>query len=166
MAYQSFIDIPDLKRESVLSGNVDADKLKQWVRIAQDTHVRNLLGEDLFDRYQAGLIAADLTAGETTLLNDFIKPLTIHWCLVVVFEFLPYTASSKGVFRHTSENSETTNKTENDSLVEKHRNIAQHYSRRFVKYMKFNSSSFAEYTSNVDEETKPSTSTDFGGWVL
>ncbi len=169
MAYQFFIDPADLKRESVLDGNVDVDKVRQWMKTAHDTHVRNLLGEDLFDRIQAGITAADLTTGadsETDLLNNFIKQLTIHWCLVVVFEFLPYTASSKGVFRHTSENSETTNKVENDSLVEKHRNIAQHYSRRFVKYMKFNSSSFAEYTSNVDEETKPSTSTDFGGWIL
>ena len=169
MAYQFFIDPADLKRESVLDGNVDIDKVRQWMKIGHDTHVRNLLGEDLFDRIQAGITAADLTTGadsETDLLNNFIKPMTIHWCLVEVFGFLPYTASSKGVFRHTSENSETTSKVENDYLVEKHRGIAQHHSRRFVKYMKFNASSFSEYTSNVDEETKASKSTDFISWFL
>ena len=169
MAYQFFIEPADLKRESVLDGNVDIDKVRQWMKIAHDTHVRNLLGEDLFDRFQAGITASDLTTGadsETSLLNDFIKQLTIHWCLVTVFEFLPYTASSKGIFKHTSENAETNSKEENDSLVEKHRNLAQSYSRRFVSYMTYNSSLFAEYTSNTDEETKPSKSTDFGGWVL
>ena len=169
MAYQFFIEPLDCKRESVLDGNIDDDLLLQYMKFGHDIHVRNLMGEDLFDRFQAGLTAADLTTGtdsETDLLNNFIKQMTIHWCLVEIFSFLPYTASSKGVFKHLSESAEVNSKEENDALVEKHRDIAQHYSRRFVEYMKFNSSSFAEYTSNTDEETKPSTSTDFGGWVL
>ena len=169
MATELFVKAIDLKRESVLSGNIDDNKLRNFMNIAHETHVRNLMGTDLFDRIRAGITAADLTTGadsETSLLNDYIKPLTIHWCLVEVLGFLPYTGSNKGMFKHNSENADTMSKEEVDGLVQKHRNIAQSYSRRFVDYMCYNESSFPQYTSNTDEDVKPSTSTDFGGWVL
>ena len=106
MAEALFVTTTDLKKFSALAGNIDDDKLVQWVKIAQDTHVQNYLGTDLFVRLKAGIIAADLTANETALINNYIKDMTIHWALSVAMPFLPYTVASKGVYKHSSENSE------------------------------------------------------------
>ena len=51
-----FITINDLKRKSIIDGNVDADKLIQFIEVAQDTHIQNYLGGKLYNRLQALVI--------------------------------------------------------------------------------------------------------------
>ena len=47
-----FITINDLKRKSIIDGNVDADKLIQFIEVAQDTHIQNYLGGLLYNKLQ------------------------------------------------------------------------------------------------------------------
>ena len=47
-----FITINDLKRKSIIDGNVDADKLIQFIEVAQDTHIQNYLGGLLYKKLQ------------------------------------------------------------------------------------------------------------------
>ena len=166
MATQLLINTEDLKRLSDLSGNIDDDKLIQYVKIAQDTQVQSYLGTDLLERFQAGLTASDLSAAETSLLNDYIKDMVIHWTLVVALTHMPYTISNNGVYKKISESAETVTKEELDSLIQNHREYAVHYSKRFVDYMCYNASTFPEYDSNEDEDINPSTNTNFISWHL
>jgi hypothetical protein len=166
MAEALFITTDDLKRYSAFSGNIDEDKLLQYVKMAQDIHLENYLGTDLKDRLQAGIIADDLSANETTLLNTYVKPMTIHWSIVVALKYIPYVVSNNGVYKKTSENSETLTKSELDSMIEDHRDIAQSYTRKFIDFMCYNKDDYPQYDSNTNEDTKPSTNSNFGGWVL
>ena len=50
MAKALFITTKDIKRYSVLSGNVDPDKFIYMVEIAQDTEVQNYLGTKLLEK--------------------------------------------------------------------------------------------------------------------
>jgi hypothetical protein len=70
------------------------------------------------------------------------------------------------VFKHISENAESVSKNEIDYLVEKERDIAEYYTRRFIDYMTYNQSSFPEYTSNSNEDIDPDKDALFNGWVL
>ena len=59
-------------------------------------------------------------------------------------EYLPfaaYTVANGGVFKHSSENSETATKEEVDSLIARERDYAEYYASRFVDYMSFNAPS-------------------------
>ncbi len=47
-----FITLNDLKRKSIISGNTDDDKLIQFVEVAQDLHIQNYLGGNLYDKLQ------------------------------------------------------------------------------------------------------------------
>ena len=47
-----FITINELKRKSIIDGNVDADKLIQFIEVAQDTHIQNYLGGKLYTKLQ------------------------------------------------------------------------------------------------------------------
>ena len=171
MAKALFITTKDIKRYSVLSGNVDPDKFIYMVEIAQDTEVQNYLGTKLLEKIQALIIAGTINdpanAAYKTLLETYVKPMTIYWALVCYMPFAAYTVANGGVYKHTSESSVTVDKDEVDYLVEKYRDIAQFYTNNFIDFMVYNQNTYPEYNANTDDDTYPDTSNaDFGGWVL
>ena len=171
MAKALFITTKDIKRYSVLSGNVDPDKFIYMVEIAQDTEVQNYLGTKLLEKLQdliiAGTINAPANASYNTLLETYVKPMTIYWALVCYMPFAAYTVANGGVYKHTSESSVTVEKDEVDYLVEKYRDIAQFYTNNFIDFMVYNQNTYPEYNANTQDDTYPDTSNaDFGGWVL
>jgi len=171
MAKALFITTQDIKRYSVLSGSVDPDKFIYMVEIAQDTEVQNYLGTKLLEKIQdliiAGTIDLPANAAYKTLLETYIKPMTIYWALVCYMPFAAYTVANGGVYKHTSESSVTVDKNEVDYLVEKYRDIAQFYTNNFIDFMIYNQNTYPEYTANTEDDTYPDTAnSDFGGWVL
>lgn len=171
MAKALFITTKDIKRYSVLSGNVDPDKFIYMVEIAQDTEVQNYLGTKLLEKIQALIIAGTINdpanAAYKTLLETYVKPMTIYWALVCYMPFAAYTVANGGVYKHTSESSVTVDKDEVDYLVEKYRDIAQFYTNNFIDFMVYNQNTYPEYNANTQDDTYPDTANaDFGGWVL
>ena len=167
MAEGLFITRKDLVKFTSVNGNVDSDKFLQYIKIAQDIHVRNYLGTDLFNKIQNDIEAGTLTGDYLTLVSDFVKPLLIHWAMVEYLPFAAYTIANKGVFKHSSENASNVEKDEVDFLIEKERNIAQYYTERFIDYMSFNASSkFPEYYTNSNDDVYPDKNANFEGWVL
>jgi hypothetical protein len=166
MAQALLITTKDVKRYTSMSGNLDEDKLLHFIEIAQDIHLKNYLGSDLLARLEEGVINSDLTADETSLLNNYVKQMLIHWAMV---EYLPHASieiSNKGVHRPTSETGETVTREDIDYMIEKETNIAMGYTAHFVTYMTYNASLFPEYTSNTNDDTHPSKDTNFTNWVL
>ena len=52
MSKALFITTKDLKQRSIISGNVDPDKIVQFIEVAQDTHIQNYLGGKLYKKIQ------------------------------------------------------------------------------------------------------------------
>lgn len=166
MATALFISRTDLVKNSIIDGNVDTDKFIQFIKIAQDIEVQNYLGTDLFNRISADIIAGTLSGDYLNLVNDYVQPMLIWWAQVNYIPYAAYQIKNGGVFKHTSENAESASRSEVDYLVQKARNTAEYYTRRFVEYMNFNSNLFPEYNSNSDSDVYPDSDSLFNGWVL
>ena len=169
MATALFITRKQLVQNSILDVNVDTDKFIQFVKIAQEIHIRNYLGTDLYNKIStdiAGTGGASLTGNYLTLVTTYIQPMLIHFAMVDQLPFAAYQIKNGGVFKHISENAESVSKNEVDFLVEKERDIAEYYTRIFIDYMSFNQSLFPEYTSNSNEDIDPDKDALFNGWVL
>jgi hypothetical protein len=166
MAQALFITRNDLVKYTAVNGNVDTDKFIQFVKIAQDIHIQNYLGSDLFNRISTDIINDTLTGAYLTLVDTYIKPMVIHWSMVEYLPFASYSIANKGVYKHSAENSENVAKDEVDFLIEKSRNLAQYYTDRFISYMSFNQSTYPEYNSNNNEDVYPDKNASFEGWVL
>ena len=166
MATALFITPTDLKRNSLIDGNVDVDKFIQFIKIAQQIHIQNYLGTALYDRISADVIAGTLTGNYLFLVNEYIKDMLIHFAMVDYLPFAAYQVANGGVFKHISENSESVTKNEVDTLIDKHRNFAQFYTRRFIDYICFNNNLFPEYNANQNADMYPDTDANFVGWVL
>lgn len=161
-----FIKRQDLVRHSILDGNLDTDKFIHHISEAQDIHVRNYLGTDLYNKISADIIAGTLSGDYLELVNDYIQPMLIYYAMVDYLPFAAYQVKNGGVFKHTSENSETATKEEVDFLVGKYRDKAEYFTRRFIDYMSFNQELFPEYYTNSNDDIHPDTDSTFAGWVL
>jgi hypothetical protein len=166
MAEALLISRADVVKFTALNGNIDVDKYISFVKIAQDVHVQSILGTDLLNKIKADIVASTLSGNYLSLLTNYVKPMLIHWAMVEYLPFAAYTIANKGVYKHESENSTTVDKVEVDFLIEKQRQIAQHYTQRFVDYMSFNMNLFPEYNSNSNGDMYPRTDNNFIGWIL
>jgi hypothetical protein len=170
MAYALLISTEDVKRFTILNGNLDVDDFIQYIKIAQDITIQNYLGTDLCNKFQTLILSGDISlignVKYKNLLTEYIKPMLIHFAMVQYLPFAAYTIANKGVFKHTAENSTSVEKNEIDYLVEKERDIAQHYTQRFIDFMCFNNQDFPEYNSNSNEDMYPDTDNFYGSWVL
>ena len=166
MATALFIKREDLVRNSILDGNVDTDKFIQYIKIAQEIHIRNYLGTDLYNKISADIIAGTLSGDYLELTNTYIQPMLIHYAMVDYLPFAAYQVKNGGVFKHRSENGDAATKEEIDYLVQRERDIAEYYTRRFIDYMSFNQESFPEYYTNSNDDIHPDTNATFNGWVI
>lgn len=162
-----FIKRNDLIRNTALSGNIDTDKFIQFVKIAQEIHIQNYLGTDLYNKISQDIIDDSLSGDYLNLVNDYVQPMLIHYAMVEYLPFAAYTIANGGVYKHSSENSQLVDKTEIDSLIAKERDYAEYYTQRLIDYLSFNApSKFPEYYSNNNEEIYPDKNALFNGWML
>lgn len=156
----------DVVKFTAMNGNVDTDKFIQYILYAQDTHIETYLGTKLLQRIQTDIENDDLATPYLELLNDFIKPMLIHWAFAEYLPFSAYTIANKGVYKHTSENAQNAEKNEIDYLASKAVSMAQHYTDRFISHMNFYSSLFPEYNTNSNGDVYPNSNSNYLGWVL
>ena len=168
MATQLFINRTDLVRNSIMDGNISTDKFIQFVKIAQEIDVLQIMGTDLYNGLSAAMpnIEDSSNVRWKTILDDYIVPMLIWYAQSNYYPFAAYQVKQGGVFKHTSENSISVDKNEVDFLVEKARTNAEWYSRRFIDFMSFNQATYPEYTSNTNDDIYPSYDSTFNGWVL
>tara|TARA_R110000782_G_scaffold98188_1_gene183404 strand:- start:397 stop:897 length:501 start_codon:yes stop_codon:yes gene_type:complete len=166
MATALFITRTDLARNSIIDGNVDSDKFLQFIKIAQEIHIRNYLGTELYNRISNDIANSTLNGDYLALVDTYVKPMLIHFAMVDYLPFAAYQLKNGGVLKHNSENSETVSKSEIDYLVAKEREFAEYYTRRFIDFMCYNNVKFPEYNDNQNEDISPDKDALFNGWVL
>ena len=166
MAQALFVTTEDIKKFTALNGNVDPDKFIQFVKIAQDTHIQEYLGTRLFVKINDDIVNDTLTGNYAYLVNNYIKPMVIHWAMFEYLPFASYQIANKGIYKGGSETSETVSKDEVDYLINKQQSIAQHYTTRFKDYLQFNQADFPEYNENANSDMFPNRNTINYGWYL
>lgn len=169
MATALFISRTDLVKNTFIDGNLDTDKFLQFIKIAQEIHIRNFIGTKLYDKISTDILGtggASLSGAYLTLVNKYLQPMLIHYAMIDYLPFAAYQVKNGGVFKHISENAESVSKTEVDYLVNKEREFAEYYTRRMIDYVTYNIGNFPEYQTNNNEDVYPDKDSLFNGWVL
>ena len=165
-----FVSIADIKKKSIISGNVDPDKIVQFVEVAQDTHIQNYLGGKLYKKLQQLIVDGELDdAGNSdykTLVDTYIKPMLIWYTQADYMPFAAFSIGNGGVYKHRSENSDNVSMDELNMLAARALETAEFYTRRFMDYMDHNSTLYPEYTSTANEDMNPDRDVNFGGIYL
>lgn len=166
-----FITVGELKRKSVIDGGVDSDKIVQYIEIAQDTHIQNYLGGTLYKKIQQLVVDGEINLSANShyklLIDDYIKDMLIWFTQSTYLPFSMFTINNGGVYKHISENSDSASKEEVDGLIQRCRDMAEFYTKRYMDYMCNNSNLYTEYSNNDEGEMYPDKDLSYsGGWVL
>ncbi len=168
MSKALFVTRHDISVFTAANGNIDNDKILPYINQAQDIHIQNYLGTDLYNKIQADIVGSSLADPYLSLLNDYIKPMLLHWSMV---EYLPYAGvniANGGIYTKNPENSTALTKEHVDYLIQKSESTAQFYTRRFIDYMQSGvaPSNFPEYYSNTQADMYPDDVAENQTWVL
>ena len=95
MATALFINRTDLVKNSINDGNVDTDKFIQFIKVAQQIDIQNLLGTELYKKIGADITSGSgggtgLTGNYLTLVTEFVQP-TLIW--FAQMNYIPFVAN-------------------------------------------------------------------------
>ena len=157
----------DIMTRTSLSGNIDMDKITPFIKTAQDIHVQSMLGTKLYDKILEDIGDDDLTATYEALVVNYVKPVLIHYAVADFLAFHAYSVENGGIYKHTSDSGEVVSKAEVDRLVQKQRDIGDHYRDFLVKHLSLNNDLYPEFNDYQAEGMYPTGSNNgFTGWVL
>ena len=161
-----FISEETIKKSTTINGNVDAELLLPYIKVSQDIHIHQLLGTDLYDKLQQDITGDAIAGAYQTLLEVYIQPVLIHYSLYECLPFLSYKIMNKDIVRKISETSTAASLEDIVYMREIIKNTAEYYAKRMVDYIKNNTASFPEYSSNSGADLSPTKEAYFSGMNL
>lgn len=144
-----FISVTTIKERTGLHNNVDEKLVNPEILTSQDMYILPALGTALYERLQDGIVAANLTANETNLLDTYITPALVYYVMSELPMGLSYQFYNKGMVRKSDANQENPSAQEMIDVADKYRAKAEFYKQRLVKYLKEKSTTtmFPEYNN-------------------
>ena len=166
MAYVLFISESKLKDSTAVNLNVDDDLLLFGVREAQKLYVETALGTDLTQKLKDEIIAGTLAGAYKTLVDDYIGDMLPGYALYHVLPYLRFKVENGNIYSKTSETGNPLTTEEAQHLREEILNTASYYRERMIDYIRNNTSSFPEYSTNTGADVNPSTENYYAGMNL
>ena len=147
----------ELSKNTLLSGNIDKDKLRQCILDAQSERLEVLLGEKLYEKicteYDADILADEYL----TLYTDYIKPFLIRQSALEYLKIGAFSVSNNGIFQPTSQNAQPISDAQLQVLKDEMSIKANAYADRMHRWLKQNNLPEFECDSeNIINPTKPS----------
>lgn len=142
-----FISEQTLKDRTPINENIEPKDIRTATLIVQEEKILPCLGTALYNRLITGITEENLTADETTLMNDYIVP-AMGW---YVLSELPMIVNNKifarGVVRKTGENAETLGMDEMMQVMDYYERKAENQKKRLINFLKQQSGEgkFSEY---------------------
>ena len=147
----------ELSKNTLLSGNIDKDKLRQCILDAQSERLEVLLGEKLYEKICADYDADNLEDEYLTLYTDYIKPFLIRQSALEYLKIGAFSVSNNGIFQPTSQNAQPISDAQLQVLKDEMSIKANAYADRMHRWLK--KSNLPEYecdSENIINPTKPS----------
>jgi hypothetical protein len=159
MAYVLFISEERLKDATTIGLNVDPALLLPYIKQAQKLYIETKLGTDLNNHLKDLIVAGTVNdAGNeayATLLNDYIAEVLPSYCLWMAVPFLRYKIENGNIYSKTSETGTALTTEEAQQLRNEVLNTAEYYMERMVDYIRNNTSSFPQYSTNTGADVNP-----------
>jgi len=157
MTNANLITTTGVKELGLIQANVRDSILEVVIRRAQDFIVRPILGTSFFERLKEGIVAGDLDADETELLNNYIAPLMAAACDGKAINALTLELRAETAGKAKDEHVEPLTASESSRLFNDIDESVNGYRDILIGFLKDNSETFPTYHNYVCsyENVKP-----------
>ena len=162
-----YISSTRLKKDTALGGSVDDNLIMPYILLAQDMNILPILGTDLDAKLKSEIVAGALANQYKTLVETYLQPALVQFSFSTLAPYLRLRFSNNSVVvMGATEQSSSATYDDIKPLMDTATDAAEFYRQRMIDYLRNNSSSFPEYTSNSGADLDPTTNNYFAGIQL
>ena len=159
-----FISATRLKKDTALGGSVDDNLIMPYILLAQDMNILPVLGTDLYEALKTKINGGTLTGDYKTLMETYIQPALVQFSFSQLAPYLRLRfVNNAVVVMGATEQSSSATYDDIKPLMDTATDAAEFYRQRLIDYLRNNSSSFTEYTSNTGSDLDPTTRNYYSG---
>ena len=159
-----FISATRLKKDTALGGSVDDNLIMPYILLAQDMNILPVLGTDLYEALKTKINGGTLTGDYKTLMESYIQPALVQFSFSQLAPYLRLRfVNNAVVVMGATEQSSSATYDDIKPLMDTATDAAEFYRQRLIDYLRNNSSSFTEYTSNTGSDLDPTTRNYYSG---
>jgi hypothetical protein len=133
---QLFIKETDIAELTGFSGNIDADSLIPAINVAQTTHLRRILGVELYNKISSDIENDTLSGDYLTMYNDYIVYMTAFFSASIYLSLNTSKTTNAGTYKINPDNSTSSTNSEVNTLGKNYEAIAIVYETNFKEFMK------------------------------
>lgn len=134
MSFVFWVDETYIKDNTPIQDNLDPRLLKMALREAQEITVRDIIGSDLYDEIN-GQLPSSLSAANTTLFEEYIKPVLKYAVLHEAVLPLVYKFMNKSIMKRDGENMTSISQEEMRGIEQRFAQKRDAYIQRMLKYL-------------------------------
>ena len=162
-----YISSTRLKKDTALGGSVDDNLIMPYILLAQDMNILPILGTDLDAKLKSEIVAGTLANQYKTLVETYLQPALVQFSFSTLAPYLRLRFSNNSVVvMGATEQSSSATYDDIKPLMDTATDAAEFYRQRMIDYLRNNSSSFPEYTSNSGADLDPTNNNYFAGIQL
>ena len=162
-----YISSTRLKKDTALGGSVDDNLIMPYILLAQDMNILPILGTDLDAKLKSEIVAGTLANQYKTLVETYLQPALVQFAFSTLAPYLRLRFSNNSVVvMGATEQSSSATYDDIKPLMDTATDAAEFYRQRMIDYLRNNSTSFPEYSSNSGSDLNPTTNNYFAGIQL
>ena len=159
-----YISSTRLKKDSAIGGSVDDNLVMPYILLAQDMNILPILGTDLDAKLKSDIQGGSLTGAYKTLVETYIQPALVQFAFVSLVPYLRLRfVNNAVVVMGATDQSSSASYDDLKPVMDTATDAAEFYRQRCIDYLRNNSSSFPEYTSNTGADLDPTTRNYYAG---
>ena len=159
-----YISATRLKKDSAIGGSVDDNLIMPYILLAQDMQILPILGTDLDAKLKTEIQGGTLDNQYKTLVEDYIQPALVQFSFVSLVPYLRLRfVNNAVVVMGATDQSSSASYEDLEPVMNTATDAAEFYRQRCIDYLRDNTSSFPEYSSNTGADLDPTVNNYFAG---
>ena len=159
-----YISATRLKKDTALGGSVDDNLIMPYILLAQDMYILPILGTDLDNKLKSEIQAGTLAGAYKTLIEDYLQKALVQFAFAELAPFMRLRFVNNAiVVMGATDQSSSASYDDIKQLMDRAKDAAEFYRERTIDYLRNNTSSFSEYSSNTGADLDPTTRNYYAG---
>lgn len=121
----------DLPRLTSISGNMDLDAIKPFVKMAQDLNLKTILGESLYNKIESDFVNESLSGDYLEIYDEYLVDMLVYYSAYHLISLHNYKISNNGILKASPDAHETLDNSEIEKIASKYLQLGASVELRF-----------------------------------